>query len=107
MATRDMEKADVLNNFFASIFTGKGSSCSTWFAEGKYKNWKKEDLPVVSEDQAQDHLKDVKVSKSMGPDKIDPQVPRELADKVAKPLSIVLERSWQSSEDPTDWKEKT
>ncbi|KFW09388.1 hypothetical protein N326_05068, partial [Eurypyga helias] len=60
--------------------------------------------PMVWEVQIWECLRNLKVHKSMGPDGIHLRVLKELADAVAKPLSIIFEMSWQSSEAPTDWK---
>ncbi|KFQ87857.1 hypothetical protein N337_04923, partial [Phoenicopterus ruber ruber] len=60
--------------------------------------------PTVGEDQVQDHLRNLKVHKSMGPHEMHPRVLRELAEEVATPLSIVFVKSWQFCEVPTDWK---
>ncbi|GAB0204697.1 mitochondrial enolase superfamily member 1 [Grus japonensis] len=102
LVTQDMEKAEVLNDFFASVFTGKCLSHTAQVTEGR--DWEDAEPPTVGEDQVREYLRNLKVHKSMGPDEMHPQVLRELADEVARPLAIIFDKSWQSGEVPTNWK---
>ncbi|KFV01565.1 hypothetical protein N340_02895, partial [Tauraco erythrolophus] len=51
LATWDMEKTEVLNDFFALAFTGKSPSCTAQVTEGKGRDWENVEPPTVGEDQ--------------------------------------------------------
>ncbi|KFQ36274.1 hypothetical protein N332_00979, partial [Mesitornis unicolor] len=60
--------------------------------------------PIIPEEMVSDLLHHLDIHKSMGPDGIHPRVLRELAEVLAKPLSIIYQQSWLTGEVPVDWR---
>ncbi|KFQ37525.1 hypothetical protein N332_14696, partial [Mesitornis unicolor] len=60
--------------------------------------------PIMHEEMVSSLLHHLDIHKSMGPDGIHPSVLRELAEVLAKPLSIVYQQSWLTGEVPVDWR---
>ena len=60
--------------------------------------------PTVSKDHVHDHLKNLNIHKSVGPNERHPEILSELDDVVAEPLSMIFEKLQQSGEVPGDWK---
>ncbi|CAM4670315.1 unnamed protein product [Caretta caretta] len=101
LVTEDVEKANVLNACFASVFTNKVSSQTTALGSTA---WGGGDLPSVEKEVVWDCLEKLDEHKSMGPDALHPRVLKELADVTAEPLAIIFENSWRLGEVPDDWK---
>ncbi|KGL74896.1 RNA-directed DNA polymerase from mobile element jockey, partial [Tinamus guttatus] len=58
----------------------------------------------VEEDWVREHLGKPDIHRSMGHDGMHLRVMWEPTDVIAKPLSIIFERSWRMGEVPEDWK---
>lgn len=56
--------------------------------------WESKVPPTAIEDQVRDHLRNLNIHQSIRLDKTHPIVLRELVEVVAKPVSMVLEKSW-------------
>jgi hypothetical protein len=99
----DSEKANVLNNFFSSVFTDEDTSQIPDCAQQDFQSVLQD--VDISSDAVLKKLKELNPNKSAGPDKLHPRVLSELSSVIAEPLALIFSKSLSEGKLPPVWKE--
>ena len=103
MICEDKEKADLLKNFFASVFVNEPTGPLPVF-DVRYHGVPVTQIKTDSE-MLKKLLKNMNISKSMGPDGCHPRLFRETADIISTPLETVFDKTFNEGKVPDIWKD--
>ena len=97
----DTEKANVLGEFFSSVFTEDPQDS---LPDIQPKDIPEENTINISIEIVRKKLESLNVSKSPGPDEIGARILKELSDTLAKPVFMIFENSLKTGSVPCEWK---
>ena len=104
LVTDDQSMAEILNDFFCSVFTQEDSS-NVPEAEQRYFGGQPLESFVISAAQVQQKLTKLKPNSAPGPDRLWPRILGRLAEVIALPLSMIYNRCLIESSVPSEWKD--
>lgn len=102
LTINDHEKADVLNNHFASVFVDEGQEPLPQFQDHSPNS--KIHRIIITEDKIVKAIGRLKANKAAGPDNIHPKFLKETADQIKVPLRIIFEKSMTGNRLVKSWK---
>ncbi len=98
----DEEKANVLSDFFSTVFTDEDTTNIPPFPDRQFNSTL--DNIEINRELVLKKLTNLNTSKSPGPDKIHPRILKELASTLSTPLTILFTASLEQKKIPSDWK---
>ena len=103
MTETDVDKAEVLNTFFTSVFTLESLENIPTF-ENRLHNTELTDFLITNE-EVEKILKTQKTTKPPGPDGLHPRLLVELTDELVEPFQKIFTKSLAEATLPQNWKE--
>ena len=99
--TKDVDKANVLGNFFSSVFTDEKDYSNSIPQKSTHF-----DMNGINFDEEKilDKLNHLNTTKSPGPDNIHPRILYETRYELATPLKILFETSYKLGCLPSEWR---
>lgn len=102
LLTRDMEEAVLLNDFFASVFTGEACPQATQVLQTPTESVGMKQYPQEKRTRVESILS-TGTHRSIGPHRLHPRVPREVSVSL-RVLFITFEMLWQLRKIAAYWK---
>ena len=102
IASKDNEKAEVLADFFSSVFTSETDSNIPELENLSVNETSSDEL--FSIDEVRKLLLGLNTTKSPGPDGVHPKLLYELAHVIDRPLCMIFNSSFTTGIVPEDWK---
>ena len=102
LTNNDSHKANLLNEYFASVFTNEPHGNIPIL---ETRTEKQMEYNIISDDEIALLLKNMDGNKSPSPDGYHPCFIKELADFIIEPIGIIFRNSMESGTIPSQWKE--
>ena len=102
MTKSDFEKAQVLSDFFKSVYTEEGTGP---LPDVNIENVLSMPRVNITQDGVKKALENLNGNKSQGPDGMHPRILKELAEELSYPLYKIFKRSISEGKIPDKWRE--
>ncbi len=103
IVNEETEMANILNDFFVSAFTDEDLGDIKPFAARHNDDMYLNSIHITERDILE-AVNNINVNKTPGPEKISPQILKEVKEEISHPLLILFTESLHQGKVPTDWK---